>query len=49
MAVTVKDPAVPVVNVVLVPLVIAGAWFTVRVKFCVAGLPMPLVAVIVMG
>src|SRR5271166_6919571 len=33
--VTVKLPAVPTVKVVLVALVIAGAWLTVRVKFWV--------------
>src|SRR5439155_20112397 len=46
-AVTVKLPAVPTVNVVLLALVIAGAWFTLRVKLWLAGLPMPLLAVIV--
>ena len=35
-AVTVNVPAVPTVNVVLLALVIAGAWFTVSVKLCVA-------------
>jgi hypothetical protein len=35
-AVTVNEPPVPVVKVVLLALVIAGAWFTVSVKFCVA-------------
>jgi hypothetical protein len=34
-AITVNDPAAPTVKVVLVPLVIAGAWSTVSVKFCV--------------
>jgi hypothetical protein len=43
--VTVKLPAVPTVKVVLFPLVIAGAWFTVNVKVCVAALPTPLLAV----
>lgn len=32
-AVTVNDPAVPTVNVVLAGLVMAGAWLTVNVKF----------------
>src|SRR5258708_36805064 len=32
-AVTVKVPALPTLNVVLLALVMAGAWFTVRVKF----------------
>jgi hypothetical protein len=48
-AVTVKLPAVPTVNVVLFPLVIAGAWFTVSVNAWVAGEPTPLLAVIVNG
>ena len=39
MVVTVKLPAVPTVNVVLLALVIAGAWFTVSVKLWVAGVP----------
>ena len=46
--VTVNDPAVPTVNVVLLALVITGAVFTVSVKVCVALLPTPLLAVIVM-
>src|SRR5262245_1445567 len=41
-AVTVKVPALPTVNVVLFALVIAGVWFTVRVKLCVAAVPTPL-------
>jgi hypothetical protein len=48
--VTVRLPAVPTVNVVLLALVIAGATcavFTVRVKAWLAGLATPLVAVIV--
>ena len=44
-AVTVKEPAVPTVNVVLLALVMAGAWLTVRVKFWVALEPTPLAAV----
>ena len=48
-AVTVNDPAVPAVKVALGALVIAGAWFTVRVKLCVALAPTPFCAVIVMG
>ena len=47
--VTVKLPAVPTVNVVLLALVIAGAWFTVKVKLWLAGLPTPLLAVMVIG
>jgi hypothetical protein len=49
-AVTVKLPAVPTVNVVPLALVIPGAVcpaFTVSVKLCVAALPTPLLAVIV--
>jgi hypothetical protein len=48
--VTVKLPAVPTVNVVLLALVIAGATcavFTVKVKAWLAGPPTPLLAVIV--
>lgn len=48
-AVTVNAPAVPNVNDVLFALVIAGAWFTVRVKFCVALGVTPLLAVKVMA
>jgi hypothetical protein len=40
-----KLPAVPTVNVVLVALVIAGAWFTVKVKVWLADVPTPLLAV----
>ena len=49
LAVTVKLPALPTVKVVLVALVIAGAWAvaTVRVKVCVALGVTPLAAVIV--
>jgi hypothetical protein len=47
--VTVKLPAVPTVNAVLLALVIVGAWFTVNVKLWLAGLPTPLLAVIVIG
>jgi hypothetical protein len=46
--VTVKLPVVPTVNVVLLALLIAGfagAWFTVRVKVWLAGVPTPLLAV----
>jgi hypothetical protein len=32
----VNDPAAPIVNAALVALVIAGASFTSKVKFCVA-------------
>jgi hypothetical protein len=48
-AVTVNDPSAPTMNVALLALVIVGAWFTVKVKFCVASDPMPLEAVKVMG
>ena len=48
-AVTVNVPAVPTVNVALLALVIAGAWFTVSVKLCVALAPTPFCAVIVIG
>jgi hypothetical protein len=50
--VTIKLPAVPTVNVVLLALVMAGATcgaFTVNVKLWLAGLPTPLLAVIVIG
>jgi len=47
-AVTVKVPGVPTVNVVLLALVITGAVFTVSVKLWLAGVPTPLVAVNVM-
>src|SRR5208337_3558153 len=43
--VTVKLPAAPTMKVVLLALVMAGAWLTVRVKVWVAGLPTPLEAV----
>ena len=45
---TLKEPDVPTVNVVLLPLVIDGAWSTVSVKLCVA-LVVPFAAVIVIG
>jgi hypothetical protein len=48
-AVTVNVPAVPTVNVVLLALVIPGAWFTVSVKLCDASVPTPLCALIVIG
>jgi hypothetical protein len=47
--VTVNDPAVPAVNVVLVALVKTGAVFTVSVKSCVAGVPTELFAVMTKG
>ena len=48
--VTVKLPDVlPTVKVAVFALVIAGAWFTVRVKLWFAGLPTPLLAVIVIA
>ena len=46
--VTVKLPAVPTVNVVLVALVITGAKFTTNVKVWLI-VPAPLLAVIVIG
>ena len=50
MVVTVNVPNVPVVNVVLSALVIAGAWSaTVSVKLWVASGSTPLAAVIVSG
>ena len=49
MVVTVKLPAVPVVKVVLLALVIAGAWLTVSVKVWVALGVTPLAAVKVSG
>ena len=45
MLVTVKEPAVPTVNVVALALVSAGAWLTVKVKACAADEPTTLVAV----
>jgi hypothetical protein len=39
LAVIVKLPAVPTVNVALLALVIAGAWSMVSVKLCVAAGP----------
>jgi hypothetical protein len=47
--VTVKDPAVPLANVVLAPEVMDGAWSTVRVKDCEAFGRFPLLAEIVIG
>jgi hypothetical protein len=46
---TVNVPATPTANVVLLALVIAGAWSTVSVKACEAGVPTPLLAVNVSG
>jgi hypothetical protein len=51
-AVTVKLPAVPTVNVVLLALVIAGGVCTlptISVKVWLAGVPTPLLAVIVIA
>ena len=48
-AVTVNDPAVPTVKVVLLALVMAGVCWTVRVKLWVASGVIPLEAVKVMG
>jgi hypothetical protein len=36
---TVNEPAVPMTKVVLLALVIAGAWFTVTVNVCVGDEP----------
>src|SRR4051794_39818256 len=47
--VTENVPAAPTVKVVLAPLVIAGAWFTTSVKFCVAFGATPLLPVMVTG
>jgi hypothetical protein len=44
-AITVNELEAPTANVVLLALVIDGASFTVNVKFCVALLPTPLLAV----
>ena len=48
MAVTVNKPAVPIIKAVLFVLVIAGAWSTVSVKFCIASV-VPFAAVMVIG
>src|ERR1019366_4444861 len=48
-ATTVKVPAEATVKVLLFALVMAGAWFTVRVKLCEALEPTPLCAVNEMG
>jgi hypothetical protein len=48
-AVTVKEQAVLSVHVVLLALVMAGAWSTARVKLWVAFGRTPLLAVIVIG
>ena len=48
-AVTVKVPAVPTAKVVELPEVMAGAWFTVRVKDWVALGRVPLDAVMAIG
>ena len=48
-AVAVKLPALPVVNVAELALVMAGAWVTVRVNDWVASVPTPLPAFTVSG
>ena len=48
-AVTLNVPGTPTVKAALLALVIVGAWFTVRVKLCVALGAMPFAAVIVIG
>jgi hypothetical protein len=48
-AVTANVPAVPTVKVVVFALVMAGTWFTVSVKFCVALGNTPFAAVNVIG
>ena len=47
LAVGVKLPAVPTAKVVALALVKAATWFTVSVKFLVAGVPTPLLALTV--
>jgi len=47
-AVTVNEPAAPVVNVAAAALVTTGAWFTVSVKLCAALVPAELLAVMLM-
>jgi hypothetical protein len=48
-AITVNDDANPEPNDMLAPLMIAGAWSTIRVKFCVALGDAPLTAANVIG
>jgi hypothetical protein len=48
-AITVNDDANPEPNDMLAPLMIAGAWSTIRVKFCVALGNAPFTAVNEMG
>ena len=48
-AVTVNDPATPTSKVAAFPLVMAGAWFTVRVKACAGVVPTTFWAVKVMA
>ena len=48
-AVTVNVPLAPTENVAESAEIIAGAWLTVSVKCWVAGVPVPLLAVKVMG
>jgi hypothetical protein len=48
-AVTINDPAAPTVKVVPFALVMAAAWLTVSVKDAVASVPIPLLAVRVIG
>ena len=48
-AVTANVPPVPTTKVAALALVIATVWSTVTVKFCIAGEPTPLLAVIVIG
>ena len=47
--VTVNELATPTPNVAEAALVIAGAWFTVKVNDCTTGAPLPLEAVNVNG
>src|SRR5437870_7316158 len=44
-AVTVNDLVLPTMNVVVFPLLMTGAWFTAKVKFCMASGPTLLLAV----
>ena len=48
-AVTVNEPNVPTVKKALLPLVMAGAWLTIKVNAWVASGLTPLLAVMVMG
>src|SRR4051794_27017512 len=47
--VTLNVPATPTLKVVLLALVMAGGWLTMRVKFCVAFGATPLLPVVTIG